>query len=325
VEEGKMKVYVKTPARLHFGLIDLNGNLGRLFGGLGLAIDAPNVILEAEPSQQLTVTGENAPRVEALAKRFLQAYHIQGNAKIHVKEVIPDHIGLGSGTQLSLAVAVALAKLFNQKASIQELSLTMGRAQRTGVGTAVFEQGGFVVDGGKLTQALPNVPNFPPLIFRQAFPENWRLIVGVPSVKKGLADEEEKSAFKQLPTMSAEEAGKACRVIVMKMLPAIKDQDIQSFGEALTAIQAAVGDNFADVQGGRYSSSAAAEGIAFLRKIGAYGVGQSSWGPAFYGLFKEENAAEAKKTLQAFLKRGVGGKAFVAKANNKGAYIKVTN
>ena len=27
-----MKVYVKTPARLHMGLIDLKGNLGRIFG-----------------------------------------------------------------------------------------------------------------------------------------------------------------------------------------------------------------------------------------------------------------------------------------------------
>ena len=47
-----MKVYVKTPARLHLGLIDLNGDLGRLFGGIGVAIDYPNVTLKTEISRE---------------------------------------------------------------------------------------------------------------------------------------------------------------------------------------------------------------------------------------------------------------------------------
>ena len=48
-----MKVYVKTPARLHLGLIDLNGDLGRLFGGLGVAINCPNFVLEAKNRRRL--------------------------------------------------------------------------------------------------------------------------------------------------------------------------------------------------------------------------------------------------------------------------------
>ena len=52
-----MKVLVKTPARLHLGLIDMNGDLGRMFGGLGVAIDHPNVIIEAKRSEKFTVTG----------------------------------------------------------------------------------------------------------------------------------------------------------------------------------------------------------------------------------------------------------------------------
>ena len=53
MEEQPVKVYVKTPARLHLGLIDLNGDLGRMFGGLGVGIDHPNVIVEAEQSQRI--------------------------------------------------------------------------------------------------------------------------------------------------------------------------------------------------------------------------------------------------------------------------------
>jgi len=318
-----LKVYIKTPARLHLGLIDLNGELGRVFGGLGLGIDQPNVILEAEQSPKLAVTGENAELAKTLAKRFLETYHVQTNASINVKQTIPDHVGLGSGTQLALAVATALKKLFNIKATTQELAVAMGRAQRTSVGTTIFEQGGFVVDGGKTTQK--NSPyTFPPLIFRQAFPADWQFVVAVPNTNKGLSNDKEKSAFNQLPPMSAETAGRICRLIVMKLLPGLIEHDIKSFGEALTQVQNAVGDSFSSVQAGRYSSPVAAKGIEFLRKLGAYGTGQSSWGPAFYGLFQKEEAKEAQRNFRRFLQASVGGKVFIAKANNKGAYIKLT-
>jgi beta-ribofuranosylaminobenzene 5'-phosphate synthase len=110
----------------------------------------------------------------------------------------------------------------------------------------------------------------------------------------------------------------------MKLLPALVERDIKSFGEALTQIQTVIGDYFAEVQGGTYSSQTATEGIALLQKLGAYGAGQSSWGPAFYGLTQKEKAREIELKVKAFLKKSVGGQVFVAKANNRGAYIKVT-
>jgi beta-ribofuranosylaminobenzene 5'-phosphate synthase len=315
-----VKVYVKTPARLHLGLIDLNGDLGRLFGGIGVGIDRPNVVLEAQPSERLAVAGEKTERVKALATRFLEAYGIKANASINIKQAIPEHSGLGSGTQLALAVATALAKLFNVDASTQELAEAMGRGQRTSVGTTIFEQGGFVVDGGRSTSKS----GFPATIFRQPFPQDWAFVVAVPNVKKGLAKTEETAAFKALAPMTAEEAGRMCRLTMMKLLPSLVERDIKSFGEALTQIQTVIGDYFAKVQGGTYSNQAAAEGIALMHKLGAHGTGQSSWGPAFYGLTQKEQAKKIKLKIQAFLSEDVGGQVFVAKANNRGAYIKVT-
>ena len=315
-----MKVYVKTPARLHLGLIDLNGDLGRIFGGLGVGINHPNVILEAEQSENFAVTGEKTEQVTTLAKRFLEAYNIKANAAINVKQVIPEHSGLGSGTQLALAVATALAKLFDVKATVQELAEVMERGRRTSVGTTIFEQGGFVVDGGKTTSEK----RFPATIFRQTFPQDWRFVVAVPDVNKGLAKSEETAAFKALTPMKAEDAGRMCRLTMMKLLPALVERDIESFGEALTQLQIVIGNYFAEVQGGTYSSQAAAEGIALLQKLGAYGAGQSSWGPAVYGVTQKENAKQIEAKVKAFLKKSVGGQVFTAKANNKGAYIKIT-
>ena len=315
-----MKVYIKTPARLHLGLIDLNGDLGRLFGGLGVGIDRPNVILEAQRSGKLAVTGEKSELVKALAKRFLETYNIKANVSIDVKQTIPEHIGLGSGTQLALAVATALSKMFDVNASIQELAKNMGRGQRTSVGTTIFEQGGFVVDGGKST----NKNSFPTTILRQPFPQDWSFVVAIPNAKKGLAKNEETAAFRALSPMSAEDAGRMCRLTMMKLLPSLIERDIKSFGEALTQIQTVIGEYFAEVQGGTYSSLTATEGIALMQKLGAYGAGQSSWGPAFYGLAQKEKAEKIKLKVKAFLRKSVGGQVFVAKANNRGAYIKVT-
>jgi beta-ribofuranosylaminobenzene 5'-phosphate synthase len=298
--------------------------LGRIFGGLGVGINKPNVVLEAEQSEGFAVSGEKPELVKLLAKRFFDTYHLQAKADLRVMQTIPEHSGLGSGTQLALAVATALAKLSNVKSSTQELAVAMGRCQRTSVGTTIFEQGGFVVDGGKPLKNGVATKSFPPLIFRQPFPEDWRFVVAVPSANKGLANDEERTAFKRLPPMPSEVVGKVCRLTLMKLLPALVEHDICNFGESLTTIQITVGDYFAQVQGGRYASSATAEAIKFMQALGPYGVGQSSWGPACYGLFRKEGAKEVKLKVQAFLRKSVGGQVFIAKANNKGAYIKLT-
>ena len=318
-------MYVKTPARLHFGLIDMNGDMGRFFGGLGVAVDAPNVVLEAEKSNTFSVSGNNTERTAFFAKQFLETYNIQSKIKINVKQTINEHIGLGSGTQLALALACALAKLFNVKASFQELSLSMGRMKRTGVGTAFFEQGGFVVDGGKQAKNGTFVPDsLPPLIFRQPFPENWKFVVAVPDVKKGLAKTEEKTAFAKAPPMPARVVGEVCRLVMMKLLPSLVDCDIKSFGEALTRIQVVVGDCFLDVQGGTFSSVEAAQTINFMKTCGAYGVGQSSWGPAVYGLVDgDSQAKQLQGKVKDFLEGNFGGQLFIANANNTGATIKL--
>jgi beta-ribofuranosylaminobenzene 5'-phosphate synthase len=314
-----VKVLVKTPARLHLGLIDMNGDLGRLFGGLGVGIDHPNVIVEAQSAENFVVTGQEAELATIMAKHFFSAYQVQPKVHINVLEAIPAHIGLGSGTQFSLAIAVALARLFNVKASVPELAVTMERAKRTGVGTAIFEVGGFVVDGGK----NQNNKKFPPLIYRQPFPSEWRFIVTVPNLDKGLSNSEETSAFGKLRKMPSEDVGQICRLIMLKLLPAIFEHEIENFGEALTKIQVITGNHFAQAQGGTYSSPVAAECIEFMKKTGAYGVGQSSWGPALYGVVKQDEAKQVLLKVKAYLCKSVGGQVFIARANNRGASIKI--
>lgn len=326
-----MRVYVKTPARLHLGLIDLGGELGRIFGSLGVAVKHPNVVLEAYPSEGLTISGQEKGRVRSLVERFLRFYPTEAKVQIHVHQTIPEHVGLGSGTQLSLAVATVLAKFLGIKASVRELASIMGRGSVSGIGTAIFEHGGFILDGGNkmdkgsLSQ-LPSSKGLPPIIFRYPFPEDWLFVVVIPNVKRGLTAEEEVRAFERLSPAPPDAVGRVCRLVLMRLLPSLVEEDIQGFGEALTQVQKIVGDYFKEAQGGRYGSPVAEECLEHMLNMGAYGVGQSSWGPAIYGLVEGREKAEGlKQTVEGFLREeGVGGQVFYTGANNRGAQVKVT-
>jgi beta-RFAP synthase len=296
----------------------MNGDLGRMFGGLGVGIDHPNVIVEAQTAKNFRITGQGVELTKVLVDRFFSAYQIKPNVHLNVAEVIPSHVGLGSGTQLSIAVAVALAKVLAVKASVPELAVEMGRAKRTSVVTSIFQWGGFVVDGGKNLKTQ----TYPPLLYRQTFPNEWRFVVAVPNQHQGLSNSEENHAFDKLTVMPSCDAAQICRLIMLKLLPAIAEHDIDNFGDALTKIQVITGKHFAQAQGGTYSSQAAEECIEFMKKIKTYGVGQSSWGPALYAVVKHEEAKQTLAKVKAYLKEGLGGEAFIAKANNRGATIK---
>ena len=59
-------VRVEAPARLHMGMLDVSGDGPRRFGGLGVAVSRPAVVVEASSNDELRVEGE---RALAAAKR----------------------------------------------------------------------------------------------------------------------------------------------------------------------------------------------------------------------------------------------------------------
>ena len=67
------------------------------------------------------------------------------------------------------------------------------------------------------------------------------------------------------------------------------------------------------------------EGIDYFIEMGAYGAGQSSWGPTFYGLTKVAQSQKFKDKMIEFLEKKMGGVVFIAEPNNRGAYFKITN
>src|SRR5437879_816133 len=103
-------VFVEAPARLHFGVLDLRGDLVRRFGGIGAAVPAPSLLLEARPATELKAEGPDAARALEFARRFARHHGLDLRLHFCVHRSIPTHSGLGSGPQLALAVARATAQ-----------------------------------------------------------------------------------------------------------------------------------------------------------------------------------------------------------------------
>ena len=309
-----MKIIVNTPARLHLGLIDLNGSLGRLYGSIGVAIERPNVVLEATKSDELAVLGKEPGRCEEAAERFCAFYKIDPLAKLDVKECIPSHCGLGSGTQLALAVATALARMHGIKASVRELASAMGRGSISGIGTAAFEKGGFIVDGGlNVANQTPPQP-----IFQHSFPGDWVFVVAVPEIQKGLFGKDEKDTFAKIIPGPEKYAAEISRLVLMKMIPALIEKDIEAFGYAISAVDKKTGEYYKDTP----QDGACAAIMERMLGAGAQGAGQSSWGPAVYGLAEKESAAKLEAAVSDYMReKGINGDVFTTEANNRGAEI----
>ena len=277
-------VRVEAPARLHLGMLAVAGDDARRFGGLGVAVSRPAVVLEAQPADELSAEGAEAERALAFARRCRDALGIDGGAHLRVVETIPPHVGLGSGTKLALAVAQALAALNGRAVDAPGLAEAAGRAARSAVGTWTFGLGGLVVEGG--VRGGEDRPA--PLLVRHAMPDEWRIVLVVPNAEPGLSGAAEVQAFGRL-VPSPERSAAIAQLVLTSLLPALVDHDLAEFGAALTRVQQLVGDAFAPVQGGRFHPRARhARRGADARRGG--GAGQSSWGPAVYGIVGSEAA-----------------------------------
>ncbi len=288
-------VTVIAPARLHMGFIDLSGALGRHFGSIGLALNEINTRLTITAAESLQVTGPSADRALKCTRQFCQLLGVPDALNITIENAIPEHIGLGSGTQMALAVGAALNAFYGLGLSVREIAQLSDRGARSGIGIGIFEKGGLVVDGGR----GPDTKT-PPIIAQMAVPEDWRFILVFDQRGQGLHGEQEVSAFQQLPPFPQAQAERLCYLLLMQGLPALAEGDLDKFGEVITSLQQAVGEHFAPVQGGVFTSPDVAAAMTSLAGQGAVAIGQTSWGPTgFCAVAEPQRAAELLARLEA--------------------------
>ena len=285
-------VTVTVPARLHLGFLDLNGGLGRRFGSIGLAINGLKTSITFNAASQPQVTGPESERVRGYLQAMQRALDIENTCHVRIDEVVPAHAGLGSGTQIALAVAAGVRRFHGLPLDVRGDAIRLERGARSGVGIGLFDHGGLVVDGGRgpLTTAAPVVSRMP-------FPEQWRILVVLDPHRQGVHGPDEREVFSKLAPSSDGQAAHLCRLVLMKALPALAECDIAGFGSAIKEMQELLGDYFAAIQGGsRFSSPDVAAALATLEDEGAYGIGQSSWGPT--GFAFAPSAEEANRLVE---------------------------
>jgi beta-ribofuranosylaminobenzene 5'-phosphate synthase len=307
------KISVTAPARLHMGFIDLSGSLGRHFGSIGIALNEISTRLTLSKADQRCITGPSKQRAERCLTQLCSVMSVSDRVCINIEEAIPEHVGLGSGTQMALAIGTALNAYYELGLTVREIASVMDRGLRSGIGIGVFEYGGLVVDGGRGEKTVT-----PPVLVHLDVPESWRFILVFDRRGQGLHGEQEVAAFKALPPFSQQEAEHFCYLLMMQGLPAIAENNLKQFGQVISHLQASVGTHFAPAQGGIYASQEVAQAIAWLEQQGAVAIGQTSWGPTGFCAFEGPRLAEAVvKRAQAQFVNLVNLDFAVVSANNQ--------
>ena len=303
-------VEVVAPSRLHFGMFSFGQSGTRQFGGVGAMVRQPGVRLRLAPADRFEAHGPLSRRVGLVVERISRLLEPGGlpACRIEIVEAAPEHVGLGTGTQLALAVAAAIdAFRAGESLPPSEWAAWSGRAERSAIGTYGFMHGGLLVEAGKLPGELLS-----PLEERVALPSGWRFVLIWPKDQHGLSGDAERLAFRDLPAVSPAATAGLRREVRSELLPAARAGDFERFGDSLY--------RFAARQGGAFASPRIGQLVRTIRELGVRGVGQSSWGPTVFALLEN---SEAATRFTDRIREHVGSEdtVLVAEPSNTGARI----
>ncbi len=326
---------IETPSRIHLTLIDLNGIYDRIDGGVGITLEKPCLKLEAESVDKgiEVVFSESCKYIDGLiedytfkiensANKVMDALKIDGGFNFFVDSAYPPHSGLGSGTQLSLAVAKLVSVMNDHHLNGLDLAKIVGRGGTSGIGVESFENGGFIIDGGHKTiekpdflpsSASPATP--PPIIVRYDFPVDWKIVLVIPNVERGVSGAREVDAFQNYCPIPLVDVEKLSHLLLMKLMPAVVESDLESFGTAVNNIQDI---GFKKIEN-QLQNPCINQIMNELRIAGAAGVGMSSFGPTIYAVTDTDERDILSAANDAL--KDIGGDIINTRAQNMGAKL----
>lgn len=316
-------VEVRAPARLHLGMLSFGAAEMRSFGGVGVMVDRPAVHVRMWKTDGFEARGPLAERAVGFAQEAAKGLGLppQSAVRIEVVAAPRSHVGLGSGTQLALAVAAGMRHLFRppddeesvgQAAGHEfpihpsenewlfdtrdalELAAAVGRGRRSCVGVYGFSRGGLIIEAGRHVPAGGDPPgerSFSPMVARVRLPSAWRCVVIVQRDSIGLHGEPEKAAFAALPPVPAEISAELARLALMELLPAAVEADFAAFSEAIYRYGRLAGKPFEPASAKLPHAASTEQLIELLRELDVPGAAQSSWGPAVMACCESLDAA----------------------------------
>ena len=270
------KFLIQSHARIHLGFLELNPKAKRIFGSIGLTISKYKTKIEFRSSKTFAISScciETEKSIQKIIKK-LNCYYDLKPCKIFIKESIPRHSGLGSGTQLSLLIGKGLTKLSKKNVKIETLSQLLNRGNRSGIGIESFKKGGFIVDAGRNENT-----KLPPIIFNSKWPTSWKILLLIDKESIGIHGKREIEEFKKVSNVNKKNSLSNYKTLVTEILPSIIEKDFITFCKGIQKIQNNTAKVFSCSQGGMYLSRKIEKIFNELEKNKMYGYGQSSWGP----------------------------------------------
>jgi len=280
-------IILDAPARIHLGFLELNHLADRNFGSLGLTISKFRNILKIEDYHEFSIDIgkiEIKKKVKDVFKKIASIKNLK-KCKLTILQNIPEHSGLGSGTQLSLATGFLLSEFNGLNLKIDEISNLLGRGLRSGIGIQSFKTGGFIIDSGKIRGSN----SIPLTIFRNQWPREWKLILIFDMERSGVHGKEELKKFKKLKKVDSSLVNENCGVVLMKIIPSIIEKNFQHFSTGVQIIQDNMSKIFYGDKKDQFASNKIQMIFNFLRNKKIEGFGYSSWGPTGFIFCKNSN------------------------------------
>ena len=324
-------MYIKSPSRLHLGLIDMNGSYGRLDGGIGLTIQDPNLCLYCEPAEKgitidfnenfnfnESIKNECNKKITQAAEKVINFYDVDEGFYFRVDKAYLPHSGLGSGTQIALSTGKLITEYIGEESNGYSLGKITGRGGTSGIGVFAFDYGGFIVDGGhskkEKSSFLPSSASkaSPPQLFgRYEFPDEWGVLLVILKSEVSVSGQKEVNIFQDYCPIDRQEVELFSHLIFVNLIPFLLEKDLPCFGSIINKIQT-IGFKKIEVQ---LQSDNIKALMNKLTEIGAYAVGMSSFGPTVYSFYDKTN-----KHIVDEIKEYVGNDGIVitTKAQNHG-------
>ncbi len=263
------QVKIITNSRLHFGFLNLKSQETYSFGGMGLSIDKYPTTITVTKARKFK---SNLSEVlNKKIKKFFLINKLNSNIQIDCIQKPESHIGLGSGTQLTLAIEEALNKIYELKYTNCEI---FKRAYRSGIGYNSYNNGGFIVDSPK--RDLNNNK----IIFKCNFPKHWKIILLFDRNMKGTYGKKEEKFFLSNNISSIRK--KLSDITLNEIIPSVIYEDFDIFARSLTQFQKLNSSFYTSIQKSIHLSTDIADIIKKIRSNFNIASGQSSWGPTSY-------------------------------------------
>jgi len=229
----------------------------------------------AADKDSIEATDDTCKRIQELLQCIRSRHHVT-SLRIEVHHEVSLHTGLGSGTQLGLALSAVSELLTHRRLQDDPFQLAQlaCRAERSAIGTVGFARGGFLTDHGESDGV-----SLGRLVDRIVFPDDWRFVLTHPENSQGLSGEKEQTYFGQRIHMPRILVQNLEQQVLQEIIPSVRERQFEAFAMSLEKYGQTVGTFYAAEQGGVFAHPAMTQLANYLRSAGVSGMAQSSWGP----------------------------------------------